>query len=84
MTRVVVHIDKLILRGIDRADARAISAGIETQLKQLLGAPTLATSLTEVGDRRRVRAGVVDFNKADGARQLGCKAAKQIVKGVTS
>jgi len=84
MTRVVVHIDKLILRGIDRADARAISAGIEAQLRQLLGGPALAASLAEAGDRRRVKAGVVEFNKAGGAGQLGREAARKIVKGVTS
>jgi len=84
MTRVVMHIDKLVLRGIDRADARAISVGIETQLKQLLGGSMLPTSLAEVGDRRRIKAGVVKFKKAGSAERLGRKAAKQIVKGLES
>lgn len=82
MTRVVVHIDSLILRGIDPADAPALSAGIEAQLQQLLGEPGRATRLAAAGNRRRVDAGVVDSSNAKSARQLGGCAARQIVKGV--
>jgi hypothetical protein len=84
MTRVVLHIDKLILRGIERADAPAIAAAIEAQLEQSLGAPGMANSLGELGNRRQVNAGVVDATAVGGARQLGRQAARQIVKGVTS
>ncbi len=84
MTRVVVYIDKLVLRGINRAEAPAISAGIEAQLQQMLVAPGMAESLVEAGDRHRIKAGPVDFSKAGGARQLGRKAGIGIVKGVTS
>ena len=84
MTRVVVHIDKLVLRGIERADAAAVSAGIEAQLQQMLVAPGMATKLVDAGDHHRIKAGVVDVSKAGGAQQLGRKAGKRIVRGVTS
>ncbi len=84
MTRVVVHIDKLVLRGIERADAAAVSAGIEAQLQQMLVAPGMAASLTDAGDHHRIKAGVVDASIAGGAHQLGRKAGKRIVRGVIS
>lgn len=83
VTRVVVHIDRLVLRGIEATDAAAVSAGIETQLRQLLGEPGRAVQIAVAGDRRRVKAGEVDTGKVNGARQLGRSAARQIVKGVT-
>ncbi len=84
MTRVVVHIDKLVLRGIDRADAPAVSAGIEAQLQQMLVAPGMAASLAGAGDRYRIKAGVVEFDRTGGAQQLGRKAGMRIARGVTS
>jgi len=84
MTRVVLHIDRLILRGVDRSDAPAISAAIEAQLMQSMGAPEVASSLGGMGDRRKVNAGVVDAPATGGAQQLGRQAARQIVKGVVS
>jgi len=84
MTRVVLHIERLILRGIDRADAPALAAALEAQLAQALGAPGVAESLGARGYRHRVDAGVVDAGGAGGARQLGRRAARQIVRGVTS
>ena len=34
--RIVLHIDRLVLRGIDRADAGAVSAAIQAELQRLV------------------------------------------------
>ena len=84
MTRVVVHIDRLVLRGVDRADGATISAAIETQLRQSLALPGVAQSLGEIGNRHQLNAGVVDASGVGGARQLGRRVGKRIAKGVTA
>lgn len=39
MTRLVIHIDKLVLRGLDRHDAQSVSVAIQDELRRLLANP---------------------------------------------
>jgi hypothetical protein len=55
MSRVIVHIDKLVLRGVDRADAGALSADIGTQLQQSLAQGDVAGAVKSTGDRQRIK-----------------------------
>ena len=64
VTRIVLHIDKLVLRGIDRADAAAVSAGIRAQLKSLLVEPGVAATLATRGDHFRIKAGTAQVDQA--------------------
>lgn len=84
MTRVVLHIDKLVMRGIDRADTVAVTAGIRAQLKSLLCDPGVATMLSNGGDRFRIKAGSVQYDRADRGTSLGLNIGRRIAKGVTS
>ena len=55
MSRVIVHIDKLVLRGIDRADAAALSADISTQLQQSLAQGDVTDTVKSIGDRQQIK-----------------------------
>lgn len=82
MTRVIVHIDKLVLRGIDRADTAEISAGIRAQLKSQLVEPGGVETLATVGDRSRIQAGTAQVDQACVASSLGRNIGNRIAKGV--
>lgn len=84
MTRVVLHIDQLILRGFERADAAAVSAGVQKQLKSMLIEPNAPASLTSGGDRFRIKAGTAQVEQAGGAPGIGRSIGRQIVKGMSS
>jgi hypothetical protein len=80
--RVHVHIDRLVLRGISRADAAAVGAGLQAQLQHLLAAPDAARALAAGGNQHRVRAGRVRISQGHGAITMGRAVAGNIVRGV--
>ena len=51
MSRIVLHIDRLVLDGIDRCDARELAEGLESGLRRLLADPALADALAADADR---------------------------------
>lgn len=80
MTRVIVHIDKLILRGVDRADAAAVSAQIQTQLQRSFAAPGTADVIASTGDRRRI---VVPQSRSDQTHS-GVAIGDAIARGIVN
>ena len=81
MKRVVLHVDRLVLNGIDRTDAQALSAGLQVELQRLLSLPGATTTLLATGDQARVRAAPVTMAPGDGLL-AGRAIAGHIVKGV--
>jgi len=59
MTRIIVHIDRLVLRGVADTDAGALSAEISRAVADQLGAQSLNAPLIAQGDRPRIQAGKV-------------------------
>jgi len=80
VTRLVLHIDRLVLRGIERADAAVVSAGVRTELQRLLAAPDTARALAAGGSKYRVEAGEVRVARGGGA--LGRAIAGGIARGI--
>ncbi len=66
MTRVIVHIDRLVLRGIHPQDRHAIAEGLQAELGRLLAAAGAATQLTHRVDQPRLSIGRI---------RIGVKAA---------
>ncbi len=81
MKRIVLHVDRLVLSGIDRADAQALSAGLQAELHRLLSVPGATTTMLAAGDRARVRAAPVTMAPGGGL-QAGHAIAGHIVKGL--
>lgn len=82
MTRIVVHIDRLVLHGIDRADAKALSDGVQAELQRLLAAPGAAAALTAGGDRARVWTPPTQLASGTSAATMGKHVAASIASGV--
>ncbi|MCB2008134.1 MAG: hypothetical protein KDH93_24210 [Rhodoferax sp.] len=80
MRRVVLHVDRLVLHGIDRTDAQALSAGLQAELQRLLSVPGAATTMVAAGNQLRVRSAPVTLAPG-GGRQAGQAIAGGIVKG---
>ena len=46
MNRIVVHIDRLVLRGVDHVDPAALQAALQAELRTQLGVGDVARQLT--------------------------------------
>lgn len=80
MTRVVLHIDRLVLRGVDRGDAPALAAALQGRLEQLIRSdPRLAAQLGRAGDRGRLRPARVSLAPESGAAALGRQVAATVM-----
>ena len=81
--RVTLHIDRLVLRGIDPLDQHALIDGLKSELARVLAQPA---TLEAIGDSRRtpvLRLGRVPMQPGRvGARALGAGVAKAIAKGI--
>ena len=84
MTRIVVYIDKLVLRDVDRNDAAAVSAGVQTELQRLLAEPGATAALTGARNRHRIKASTVQITHATSSHAMGQSIAGSILKGVSS
>lgn len=79
MKRIVLHIDRLVLRGVNHRDAPAVAAALQAELRQLLG-PHGDGTLAAQGSTHALRAGRVLLPPgADGAA-LGQAVAGRIAR----
>lgn len=78
MPRIFLSIDKLVLRGVDRADAAAVTGALQEELQRLLasGDATLATQAST----RALQAGHVRLRQGDDAAALGRVVATRIAR----
>lgn len=82
MPRIVFHIDRLVLRGVERADAAAVSDALQAELRTLLavGGSPLATQ----GSAHALQAGKVRLPHDADAAALGRGVAMRIADGPAS
>ena len=79
MTRILVHIDKLVRRGVAGADAGALADEISRAVANELGNHALDAPLIAQGGRARIRAGKV--TTAATPAGTGQAIAQRIVAG---
>ena len=78
--RIMLHIDRLTLRGIGRAEAADVAAELQTELRRQLTAPGTGQAMVAAGDRYRIKAGRVKV-AADGlAGTTGQAVAARIAR----
>jgi len=80
--KVTLNIDRLVLRGIDPLDQRALTDALQTELGRVLREPSVRDSLSS---RRTpvLRLGRMPMQPGlAGARQLGTQVARGIGKGI--
>lgn len=77
MRRIVLHIDRLVLRGVDRGDAAAVSAALQAELQSLLG-PGGAGTLATQRSMDALQAGRVHLPQGADAPALGRAVAARV------
>ena len=80
MSRIVLHIDRLVLRGIGDGDARAFAAGLERELRRQLASQG-GTSLAAGGDRDRVRVPRLTVPSRQPPASMGRAVAGAVLRG---
>lgn len=78
MSRIVVHIDRLVLRGYRHDERHAIAAGLQEELRRLLAEPGSAARLGRAGSVPRVRLGRVPIAPAGSGPAVGEAVARSI------
>lgn len=80
---VTVHIDRLVLRGIDPLDQRALADGLKTELARLLGTPAARSAMAQSRRTPVLKLGRMAMQPGQaGARALGGGVAQAIGKGI--
>lgn len=83
MSRVVLHIDRLVLNGIDRHDADAVAAGVRAELQRVLSRPGAAAQVATAGDQSRLRGAQVQVEHGVAGGELGTAVGQGIARQVT-
>lgn len=64
MKRVVVHIERLVLRGLPEAAARSVAGAIKNELARQLSDPTVLGRLTAIGRDGQLSLGTITLGAA--------------------
>ena len=79
MKRIVLHIGRLVLRGVDRSDAAAVSAALQAELQSLLG-PNGTSTLATQSSTHALQVGRVHLPHGTDPTALGRAVAGPIAR----
>lgn len=82
MKRVVVHIDRLVLRGFAASDGDGIALGLRQELGRLLADPAMANRLAAGGNVARLRLGAVPIQRGAAPCEIGTGVGRGIGDGM--
>ena len=78
MKRVVVHIDRLVLKGFRPEDRHAIAVGLEQELGRVFADQEAVSHLSAVGDVSRLQVGSVPIEQGSMPQRVGESVAQGI------
>ncbi len=78
MTRTIVHIDSLVLKGFRHEDRHAIAAGLRQELAGMFADPRAVQQWIARGDVARLRIGSVLIDPSSKPQRVGAQAARGI------
>ena len=78
MKRVVVHIDRLVLKGFRHEDRHAIAAGLEQELGRVFADREAVSLLRARGDVSRLQVGGVPVEQGSRPQRVGENVAQGI------
>ncbi|MBP1150560.1 MULTISPECIES: hypothetical protein [unclassified Methylocaldum] len=84
MKRVVVHIDRLVLKGFRHEDRHAVAAGLHAELTRLLADPVTVERLANIGNATRVPVGNVPLEHGAKPQSIGTQTAQAIARSIKS
>jgi hypothetical protein len=82
MTRLVVHVERLVLRGFATEDHVAIGESLRAELERQLAEAGIARRFEANGDVSRMLAGTVRIGHRTTPQHIGRRVAKSIGAGV--
>jgi len=81
VTKVVLHIDRLVLKELQRSDAAAITAGLQQELQTRLAGTDARAALAEQGNIGTLSVGEVKLERHGDASSIGKALASRIIGG---
>ena len=78
MKRVVVHIDRLVLKGFRHEDRHAIAAGLQQELSRVFGDREAVENLSTAGDVSRLQVRGVQLEQGKKPQHIGENVAQGI------
>ena len=82
MKRVVVHIDRLVLKGFRHEDRLAIAAGLQQELGRVFADRDAVSLLRAMGDVPRLQVGGVHIEQRPRPQRVGESVAQGIGKEI--
>ncbi|MCI0628933.1 MAG: hypothetical protein L0387_46020, partial [Acidobacteria bacterium] len=79
---IELHIEELVLRGIDGGMQHEIRAAMERKLVGLLGGEGMVTSLSQRGDVSRLDAGSFKVKSRANGQVIGVQLAQTVYRGI--
>jgi len=80
--RVIVHIDRLVLKGFRVEDRDTISSGLQRELTGLLAHPQAVQGLASPGDSSRLKLGRIHVAQGSKPDRVGAQVAQRIGEGL--
>ena len=81
MAIIVLHVDRLVLKGLARTDAAAITDGLRDALQARFSEPDARATLTAQSPRGVLNAGKVRLGPGNNSASIGAALAKGITGG---
>jgi hypothetical protein len=82
MTRVVLHIDRLVLTGFPQQDRQALAEGLRQELGRLFAEPDVARQLVARGNAGQLKVGGVRVSPTTTPANVGNQAARGIAREI--
>ncbi len=82
MRRVVVHIDRLVLKGFRHEDRHAIAEALREELGRQLGEATASRQLASLGNIPQLRIAGVRIEQEAKPSAVGAQVARGIARGM--
>jgi hypothetical protein len=82
MKGVVIHIDRLVLKGFRHGDRHAIAWGLQKELERVFGDREAIRHLSAVGDASRLPVGDVHVEHGSMPQRIGANVARGIRKEI--
>jgi hypothetical protein len=80
MKRVIVHIDRLVLKRFRAEDRQAIALGLQQELQRIFADRQTVSTLKAAGDVSRLKVAGVEIEHGAKPRRIGQKVARGIGK----
>lgn len=83
MTRVIVHIERLVLKGFQPGDRHAVAQGLQAELERVLSGRDAASRLRGLGDVPGLQVGGVPVEQGANPQRVGESVAQGIGRKIT-